>query len=366
MKAYPLPKSSGFVTIQMIGFIMASLMLSSIAIDVAYYFAAQNQLQSAATAGALAGAKDLFTSAATTPSSRRAGAAAEAVSLVGTYSNSQNNIQLSAANDVEFGYIDPATLVYNPGTFTTASGSANYANSGGYNAVRVTVKKTTGSPSGTLSPIMAQMLGVTSMSAAGRAVAMADGNISQVNGGLRPFFGCLAQFNAANLDGHPENHVVQIYGDTLTVDGVAVTGCPPPPSGNWGFADLSNATGNIGSSTTADWVLNGYSGTVNTGGNYDFDTSPGNDISSNGIQTAIQTLITNQTVVMIPLIDSITGTGNAQGHVAGYAGFVFTGINKIKGVNHLYGYFTKIACTQNCTLGGTTYGTGAIKVRLAG
>jgi hypothetical protein len=369
MKAYPLPKSSGFVTIQMIGLILLSLMLSSIAIDVAYYFAAQNQLQSAANAGALAGVKDLFTNQATTPADRRAGAAAEAVSLVGTYSNNQNNIQLSAANDVEFGFIDPTTQIYDPANFTTPTGNANYAKSGGFNAVRVTVKKLAGSPSGTIKPIMAQMLGVTTMPVAAQAVAMLDGHISEVNGGLRPFFGCLQQFNVANADGHPETHTVQIYGETLTVDGVKVADCPLPPSGNWGFSDLSNSNGSIGTPTLIDWILNGYPGTVDTGSNYSFDSSPGNNVSSDGIRSALDTLIANQTVIMVPLIDSIVGTGStAEGHVVGYAGlviesYVATG-NQAK--RAIYGHFTNITCTQNCNLGGTTFGAGSVKIRLAG
>jgi hypothetical protein len=362
--------AQGSAAIQFIGVIFISLMFSAVAIDLGYFFTAQNQLQSAADAAALAATKELFTSNALDAGTRLASARTQASSLVDTYGNSTNLIKIDPATDVTFGYIDPVTKQYNAGTFATASNDPNLAKMAGFNATKVTVKRTANSASGkALGTIFSRMFGVNSMDAQANAVAMMDGTITQVSKGLRPFYGCVSQYNQANADSNPTNNIVRVYGEDLTIDGHSA-GCPPAPSGNWGFADFRDSgASSPGNSTLTDWVTNGYSGSSPVIAGHDYSTAPGASLGSNGISSALDQLIANKTPVLLALIDSVSGSGsNTTAHVSSFVGFVFTGYqaNSGQGGPYVEGYFTRYICNEQCSTGTTVnYGNGIVKLRLA-
>jgi hypothetical protein len=288
--------AEGSHVIYLIGLMLISLMMSSMAVDMGYYFGFQNRLQTAADSAALAAADQLYRSTEVDPATRLNEARTAAQTLVG---HNETDMTL-AGNDVTFGFVDPASKIYHEASFTQQSTQPQYLPTGGYNAVRVRVLRGAGGGNPPLQTIMANLLGIGQMDTGAASVAFMDQRVIAIdNGGLRPIYACQAQFNRTMADGVSENNVVRVYGDHVEVDGVQnQTGCPPMGSGNWGFADLRNCSPDaVGSSTIGDWFATGFPGIVNIGQCY--STNPGNFIHS--IETELNTLITNKTVFPIPM-----------------------------------------------------------------
>jgi Flp pilus assembly protein TadG len=360
--------SRGTNVIHFLGLMMLTLMLSALGIDFGFYYAAQNQLQTTADAAALAGVTELFHSISVDPADRRDDARVEAQSVA---EENLPNVVLDN-NDVFFGYIDPATKRYNQANFRTPSNNANLAYTGGYNAVWVRVRKGQNSTNGPINTIMANLFGVHTFDTEATSVALLDQTVNAItDGGLRPIYVCQGQLTAAMQDGIPSNDTIRIYGNRVSVNGnTAITDCPAPDSGNWGFADLrDNASGAPGNNTLSDWWENGYDGTVTVGNNY--STQPGNAISSNGVTNAIDNLISNRSVITVPLYDTFTGNGsNTQVHISGFVGFQITDYDSHASASDRYieGHFVRQICSDTCTSGtngNTGPGSAVVKIRLA-
>ncbi len=108
--------------------------------------------------------------------------------------------------------------------------------------------------------------------------------------------------------------------------------------GAFGMIDLNQShNGNTGTSTLADWILNGFDGYL-APGNYDSD--PGAKFNSSQIQTALQERY--GTDLLFPIYDQLTGNGsNAVYHIVGWASFHLT-LSQANGSNGtLSGYFDR-------------------------
>lgn len=353
-----------------IGLLIITLCLSVLAIDTGFYWTSQNTLQSAADSASLAAADELYVNQSSVLADRYTASRNMAVTFAAKYQLNNQNIVVDPNANVTLGYVDPVTKTYNANTFSTPSSSINYIKTGGYNAVRVVASKMNGSPNGTLPTIFGPLVGIQTMQTQAVSIAMLDDTVGVVTNGLRPIYGCQAQFSSTNQDGNPGNNVVTIYGDHTEVDGVSTqAGCPTPGSGNWSFADLRNCSpDSVGTSTINDWFATGFPGSVDVGQCYSSD--PGNFISA--ISNTLDTLIAKQTTFIIPLYNSWSGTGsNSMVNISGFAGFQITAY-KAKGSQsdrYIQGKFVDISCnqgnsTQFCSTGTTETGGGVVRLRL--
>lgn len=358
--------SRGTQIVHLAGLIFISLMISALGVDFSYYYAAQNKLQTAADAAALAGTLQLYRSESSVPNQKLIEAKDAAVDFV-----VHNEPELKLADgDVAFGYVNPVSKLYNPTTFGAPSSNPSYTSTNGYNAVRVKVLQAQGSANAPLHSILANLFGVSSMDTGAYAVAFIDKNITSIgNGGLRPIYACDAQVQKAIEDGVLENNTIRVYGDHLEVDGVGnIANCPLPGSGNWGFSDFTNCgPGTIGSSTIGDWFMTGYPGSVDIGKCY--STKPGNFISS--ISPKLDTLINDEVIFPIPLYDTWGGGGsNTFVNITGFVGFQLTSYkgNGPEASRYMEGHFRRYVCNKGCASNGTgTASTGStvVKIRLA-
>lgn len=356
----------GGAIVQLIGVVFVGFLVSALSIDFGFYFSAQNQLQTASDAASLAAASRLFTSTANNAESRQDESIEEAIELGG---ENTEFTELSE-DDVTFGYIDPETKTYNVATFTTPSADPDSQGTDGYNAVLIN-GTAAAENNHALPGIIAKMAGIQTMDTYAHSVAMLDNVLSEMTGGLRPIYACKAQFDLAMADKNPRNNVARVYGQNFYLDGnTNIAGCPPAGSGNWGFADLRNADPNApGANDTSEWFEDGYPHTV-TADTY-YSTQSGNFLSNHGVQQALNTLISNQTVITIPLINNdYTGSGsNTNVRVVGFTGFVITGFRPNGQAHQRYieGYFTKVICNDaQCKTGkgGNLKGGGVAKLRL--
>lgn len=360
--------ASGSGIILLIGIIFITMMMAAFGIDFAFYFAAQNQLQTDADSAALAAATNMYMDSELDPQTRLKNSQQDATDFVALNSPKLTLTQ----DDVIFGFVSPTTKIYDPSSFRTPSTSSDYSMTKGYNSVYVRVRQSEGSPNQPLNTILANMVGVAHMNTEAHSIALVDQTVNTVtNGGLRPIYVCEAQFRKAMEDGIPENNTIRIYGDHLEIDGVQnVTGCPSMGSGNWGFADLRNCSPDaVGTSTIKDWFSTGFPGTVTTGECY--STDPGNFISS--ITPVLDTLISSQTRFPLPLYNSWSGGGsNTAVNVSGFVGFQISGYkaNGSQASRYIEGHFNRMTCKTGCSSGGangteTTPGGSVVKIRLA-
>lgn len=224
--------------IKLIGITLLSLMLSSFAVDTALYFTVQNELQTAANAAAHAGAQGLFLSHGTSPAQRQQDALDQAQELL---DENLSHASLHVTPTMDFGFYNFETSQFS----AAPSADEAYDPTGGYNAVRVSLR-TDDSPT-----LFARLLGIQTLTTAAISAAAMDGAINQVSSGMRPVYTCQQQIEQANQDGNPENNVARIYGKKFYLDGnTSFSDCPPPGSGNWGFADLRDDEAGAPSAST--------------------------------------------------------------------------------------------------------------------
>lgn len=356
----------GYQMILLMGLILFGLMIGALGIDFAYYFTANNELQTAADSAALSAATELYRDINVDPNTKKSDARIQAQYYL---TQNQSNMTLNSS-DVSFGFVNSSSKVYSSASFATPSNDPNYASTGGLNAVKVLVRKEQGSANGALNTIMANLFGTHEMNMTAGSVAMIDQTVNTIdNGGLRPIYACQAQFNRAMQDGILENNVVRIYGDHVEIDGVQnISGCPTMGSGNWGFSDLRNCSPDaVGTSTINDWFATGFPGEVDIGQCY--STDPGNFISA--ISGTLDTLIANQTVFPIPLYNSWSGNGsNSMVNISGFGGFNITGYkaNGAQASRYIEGRFARYVCKTGCSSGSpgaSTPGGSVVKLRLA-
>jgi hypothetical protein len=103
---------------------------------------------------------------------------------------------------------------------------------------------------------------------------------------------------------------------------------------------LDGASGTSGASVLADWIENGYNGWLKIGGYF---SDPGVKFNSNGIQDAMNLRMQQDSVMLFPVYDTLTGTGsNAQYHVIGWVPFHVLGVDKQGNDGNVTGYFTDV------------------------
>lgn len=273
--------------------------------------------------------------------------------------------------DIEFGYVDPFNPSYNANSFQTASNNPNFTFSGGYNAARIRVRRTDGSPAGAFPTMLAQLFGVNSMDVQADAVAYLDNNIGQVTDGVRPFFAAQEQYDLAMADGDVTNDTIRVFGKRLRFNGKKVNGAPNPPSSNeWGFSNFRQGCPlNISAQNVATWIRDGFgsypqeSAGVNTNG--DYGQVSGSFITNCQVSHAIRDLRDSGQEIMVPLVKK-TQYGHA--FVSRLTGFVITGYKASSKKNHRYveGHFTNAICSNNCQGNYTqdTTGNNIYKIRL--
>jgi hypothetical protein len=103
---------------------------------------------------------------------------------------------------------------------------------------------------------------------------------------------------------------------------------------------LDGASGTSGASVLADWIENGYNGWLKIGGYF---SDPGVKFNSNGIQDAMNLRMQQDSVMLFPVYDTLSGTGsNAQYHVIGWVPFHVLGVDKQGNDGNVTGYFTDV------------------------
>lgn len=372
MKAFKLlpliirKKTSGQAMVQSIGVLFATLMTGAFAIDTGFYFSVHSGMQNAADAAAHAAALELFKyvpAANGSPQSTNGLRLAAAKTKAKTISVENMGNQLNDA-DIEFGYVNPITGIYNPNTFTTPTNDPAFSLTSGYNAVRVTVKAGDAEANGSVPSIFAKIFGVNNIASSAQAVAIYGGGINSASG-LRPLYLCETAYNKAiELYGDPSKPEITFYGSTLKVGNTTInqaSSCGNLGPGNWGMADFDGGGG--GNSQFADTLLHGYPGVVSVGQSY--GPKPGNSLNSSGATNALETLKTNGTVFSIPLYSQTTGNGkNAQFKISAIAGFVITDYQTSGNNSYIKGYFRKSTCSTGCSIGNQTAGGSVTKIRL--
>ncbi len=351
------PGQRGQAVIQTVGLLFVTLFVGALAIDTGFYFARHQGMRNASEAAALAATSELFRTQASSISLRQSAARNAARTL----SQQNMNNQLNDA-DIEFGYVNPQGS-YNASTFLTPTSNKAFAATGGYNAVRVTVRAAQGQANSAVPTLFAKLFGINSVNAAARTVAIYGGAASSV-GGLRPVYMCQAAWDyAQNNFGDATIPVVRFYGETLMVNGNTVNAansCGNLGPGNWGLADLDNGNGAVGASTVRNWFANGYDGQVIVGQWY--DAQPGNSI--NAYSSELSALQNAGTVITIPLYSQTRGNGsNAEYRVSSIAGFVITNFQSTGSNRFIEGYFRRALC-HNCTLGNPPISGALTRIRM--
>lgn len=355
-------RQRGQGAIQALGLVFVTLFTGAFAIDSALYFTAHRGMQNAADAAALAAIQELFKQPSTVSlESRFAAARNSAKSLA--QSNMGNNLNNS---DIDFGYVDPITGQYNAASFSTPTNNSAFSPTGGYNAVRVTVRAAAGEANNPIPAIFANYFGINTLDSAAQAVAIWGGGVTSARG-LRPIYMCQAAWNKAQeLFGDPTIPEITFYGDTLRVGNTNVNqadSCGNMTPGNWGLADLSNSGGAPGSSEVRSWFGSGYPGHVHVNQNY----QPQTGTSLHSYESELNNLVNSQAVITIPLYDSTYGTGdNTTFHISQIAAFVVTDYKTTgnQSQRYLKGYFRKMVCTSNCQLGNQVQSGQVTKLRL--
>lgn len=123
----------------------------------------------------------------------------------------------------------------------------------------------------------------------------------------------------------------------------------PATGGQGGYFWLCNYSGSgTGTSTYADWIVNGYPGEV----------SIGSVVNGTGVKDALKNAITerineNPSIIM-PVYDSTENMGaNGEYHVVGFAEFVITGFSFQGNPKTISGYFTNGRVAVSAGGGGT-------------
>jgi Flp pilus assembly protein TadG len=128
---------------------------------------------------------------------------------------------------------------------------------------------------------------------------------------------------------------------------------PMGAPGAFGMLNLSKGGGTPGSSEEADWILHGYGSYLDVNKNYRSD--PGAKFSSNEVQSALEARRTGDPVLLFPVFERLTGTGqNAEYYIIGWIGFHIESYVMHGNNATLTGYFTTYIAQGILTSGGPT------------
>ncbi len=312
-------RQSGQASLQAMGLLFVTLFAGAFAVDSGVYFGVERGMQNAADAAALSGAVELFRNTSPSLETRLTAVrdSAKDISVLNV-NNALND------DDIEFGYVDPITNHYDAGNFTTPTGDMAFTQTGGYNAVRVTVKAASGEANSAIGTIFTKLFGVDSLDSRAQAVALYGGGIASSTG-LRPVYICQTAWDkAVELYGDATIPEITFYGSTLTVGNTTITAadsCGNLGPGNWGIGDLDNGNGAPGAAVVEEWFENGYDGMVHVGQWY--DAQSGNSIHDYAAE--LSQLIATGSIVQFPLYTETQDNGStAQYKVSQIASFVIT------------------------------------------
>jgi Putative Flp pilus-assembly TadE/G-like len=113
----------------------------------------------------------------------------------------------------------------------------------------------------------------------------------------------------------------------------------PDASGSFGFINLTGE-GGVGSNELGDWILNGLNEYMALG---TYNTSTGNPFSSNNIKGALEKRLGENPVLLFPIYETITGTGdNAEYVIVGWVAFHITGMNLAGNNEKIKGWFEEV------------------------
>jgi Putative Flp pilus-assembly TadE/G-like len=113
----------------------------------------------------------------------------------------------------------------------------------------------------------------------------------------------------------------------------------PDGSGSFGFINLTGE-GGVGSSELGDWILNGLDEYMPLG---NYHTSTGNPFSSNNIKGALEHRLGNNPVLLFPIYQTLTGTGdNAEYKIVGWVAFNITGMTLAGNNEKIKGWFKEV------------------------
>jgi Flp pilus assembly protein TadG len=140
---------------------------------------------------------------------------------------------------------------------------------------------------------------------------------------------------------------------------------PMGAPGAFGMLNLSKGGGTPGSSEEANWIQYGYSAYLDV--NKDYLSDPGAKFSSNEVQSALQSRLDGDPVLLFPVFKTLNGQGqNAQYYIIGWIGFHLTAY-VMQGNNAvLTGYFTTYIAqgvlASGSALGSTNFGVKSIQL----
>jgi Flp pilus assembly protein TadG len=137
-------------------------------------------------------------------------------------------------------------------------------------------------------------------------------------------------------------------------------------SGAFGLINLNygDSSGNVGAGTLADWLLNGYPGSLPTGTYY---SAPSSNFNNSQFLSSLSQIVASGTEVLFPVYRLLTGPGsNAEYAIIGWVGFVIDSYTANGSNGTLTGHFTSYTADGiQDTTGGNPY-FGVKKVQLVG
>jgi Flp pilus assembly protein TadG len=328
--------------------------LVAIVIDLGHLMLVRNQLQNAADAGALAGARALFYNNATGTPNWAAGSSA---ALAAVQSNKADTQSLLTAN-VQTGYWNT--------TWTASTAPPNLLSTGitpgptDAAAVKVQVQKIAGSNNGPVALTFGQIFGITTVNVSAHATAI----VSPSPGG--PFSYALF----SNLD-LPINGAINVTGSIFSNNVLSINGADNVTGAAEGVTGVDlNGAGNLGSvvaGTLGEITDNGaFDIGSKSGGatsiplsNYNYSsqiaataatviTPAGGTYTQNGALNISGNLYVNGNVVL-------NGAINDSGVILATGNITVNGAANISGSNQLFLY----SATGNITINGAdNFGTG--------
>ena len=295
----------GQAIVVMVLFLVSLVGLVALVLDVGSWFRSQRQLQSAADAGALAGAQALPNSPG------------DASGLAQRYAT-ENASDLASAD-----YSIGSDLVPND---------------------RITVHVTRNAPG-----FFAKIFGIDSVHVGATATAEAK-MMAQARH--------VAPITVKDTQPMLSGPGCPCFGPANETTLPLRTGAP----GGFALVDLSgNGNGNTSNDAIADWIVNGYPDYLSVG---TYLSDPGAKFNNSHIQDALNSRVGS--VLLFPVYDTYGGGGaNAGYHVIGWAAFHIESTS-LNGQGSLTGYFTDVTWdgigATTPTGGGPNYGAHTVQL----
>jgi hypothetical protein len=111
-------------------------------------------------------------------------------------------------------------------------------------------------------------------------------------------------------------------------------------AGSFGFINLTGDNG-VGSNELGNWISEGFDQLLEV--DQDYLVSTGNPFSSNNIKGALDEKVKEGDILLFPVYDKLTGTGNnAKYHIVGFAAFVITSMDLAGNNEKFHGHFVSV------------------------